>query len=750
MIIFAQGTLWLGLITIILSSLFYLILSFRQNQNQILNYARYSYIAFASFMTLASALLMYFFLTHNFRLEYVIQYSSSDLPLHFLISSFWAGQEGSFLLWVFLGAWLGVYLMYKMKETEPQVMVLYNLNLVFLAVLLIKQSPFRVAEHTFTEGFGLNMLLQDPWMVIHPPIVFIGYAAFAIPFAIAMASLWRREYNNWIKQALPWVSFAFVTLGTGIIIGGVWSYKVLGWGGYWGWDPVENASLLPWLMGTGLLHSMLLQKSTGRLAKTNYLLAALSFVLILYSTFLTRSGVLADFSVHSFVDLGITGWLVFFILAFIGITAYFLISRAKEIPVPKSAKQKESSFFSLEFGLLAAVLLLALSAVLTGLGTSAPLITLLMEQASKVSTDFYVKVNLPIAILIGLFLSYVPLLKFGKNEPVKLIPRLIVGLILAAVAGVTTLINGFPGILVFLMVVLAGFTAGVNLELMIKLLRKSFPASASAITHLGVGLMFIGFVASAGYDKSQRVALPKGEPKKALGYQITFIDAKMIKEGKGTRLYLPVQLEKNGNVIFGQPDIYVENTPGKENNRFQHPFISRGWWSDVYVSPEGFESGETTTHQTQHLTIRRGETKQFKDYEITFVKYDISGMGTEQNQGSINVGAELLVSYKGAVPVTLIPYFSVDGEKNPRSQVKLPGQKDALISIVGMDATKKTVDLHYTGSENKTENKEAVQHKPVFYAEVSTKPGMSVLWLGVTLVLLGGSVSIYRRSRNEK
>ncbi|MBD3287761.1 hypothetical protein GF337_03065 [candidate division KSB1 bacterium] len=743
--ILAQGTLWIGLITIIISSLIYLRLSYNRS-GKLLNYARYSFLTFASFTTIASAFLMYFFLSHDFRFEYVAQYSSSDLPLHYLISSFWAGQEGSFLLWVLIGAWLGVYLMYKMKDTEPQVMVLYNLNLVFLSVLLIKQSPFRLAPQPFAEGFGLNMLLQDPWMVIHPPIVFLGYAAFAIPYAIGMASLWRREYKGWISQALPWVSFAFVSLGAGIIIGGVWSYKVLGWGGYWGWDPVENASLLPWLMGTGLLHSMLLQKSTGRLAKTNYLLASLSFILILYSTFLTRSGVLADFSVHSFVDLGITGWLVFFIMAFIAITAYFLISRSKEIPVPKAVKQTESSFFSLEFGLIAAVILLALSAVLTGLGTSAPLITRLMEQASKVSTSFYVKVNLPIAILIGLFLSYVPLLKYGNNEPSKLIPRLIVGMIVAVISAVVTIMNGFPGILVFLMVVFAGFTAGVNFEVMIRMLRKSFPASAAAITHLGVGLMFIGFVASSGYDKAQRVTLPKGETKEVLGYKVTFIDAKMVKEGKGTRLYLPVQLEKDGNVMTGQPDIYVESLRGKENNRFQHPYIERGWWSDVYVSPEGFESG-TTAHahqETKHLTIVRGETEQLKDYEITFVKYDISRMGNAE--GTISVGAELLVSYKDAEPVTLTPYFSVGGQQHPQSQVKLPGQEGAFLTIVGMDATKKTVDLHYMGSESEAADEKDTEKQPVLYAEVSTKPGMSILWLGVTLVMLGGMVSIYRRS----
>ncbi|NIQ91817.1 MAG: cytochrome C biogenesis protein, partial [Deltaproteobacteria bacterium] len=120
------------------------------------------------------------------------------------------------------------------------------------------------------DGQGLNMLLQDPWMVIHPPVVFLGYAAFTIPFAYAIAALWRREYDTWIQPALPWTVFAFLSLGAGIIIGGYWSYKVLGWGGYWGWDPVENASLLPWLAGTALMHGMILQQSRRKLRKTNF------------------------------------------------------------------------------------------------------------------------------------------------------------------------------------------------------------------------------------------------------------------------------------------------------------------------------------------------------------------------------------------------------------------------------------------------------------------------------------------------
>ena len=286
----------LALLAIFASSLFYLLLSFKEENTLARTAARVSFIVFALLTTVASMLLMHYILNHDFRFSYVANYSSRDLSLEYLVSAFWAGQEGSFLLWVLVGAWLGILLIYKARDLEPQVMLIYNLNNIFLTILLIKQSPFEQLVFAPPDGRGLNMLLQDPWMVIHPPVVFVGYAAFAIPCAYAVAALWRRQYDRWVRRALPWTVFAFVSLGAGIIIGGYWSYKVLGWGGYWGWDPVENASLLPWLAGMALMHGMIVQATRKQLRKTNFVLAAASFLLVIYCTFLSRSGVLADFS----------------------------------------------------------------------------------------------------------------------------------------------------------------------------------------------------------------------------------------------------------------------------------------------------------------------------------------------------------------------------------------------------------------------------------------------------------------------
>src|SRR5207247_9721085 len=187
------------------------------------------------------------------------------------------------------------------------------------------------------DGQGLNPLLQDPWMTIHPPVLFTGFSSLIAPFAIAMAALVRRDYDGWVKVALPWVVFSTAILATGFIMGGVWAYKVLGWGGYWGWDPVENGSFIPWLSNIALLHGLLVQRVSGSLRRTNFFLAVTSYVLVLYASFLTRSGVLADFSVHSFVNLGLNGFLLSFLFMVIIVGYGTLLLRLRAIPGPARA-----------------------------------------------------------------------------------------------------------------------------------------------------------------------------------------------------------------------------------------------------------------------------------------------------------------------------------------------------------------------------------------------------------------------------
>ena len=253
--------------------------------------------------TLFSILLLLFaFVSHGFQFNYVFNYSSRDLPLAYLIAGVWAGQEGTLLLWVFILYVLGFFIIRSNDRDECLVMSIVSISQVFLLLILAIYSPFRYVWQVDPElfpvgavppdGAGLNPLLQDPWMVAHPPMLFIGYAAATIPFAYAIAALLRKDFSTWIERSRGWALFAMTSLGIGIFLGGYWAYKVLGWGGYWGWDPVENSSLIPWLALVALMHGMLVQRRKGALVRTNIALALASFILVFYSTFLTRSGVL--------------------------------------------------------------------------------------------------------------------------------------------------------------------------------------------------------------------------------------------------------------------------------------------------------------------------------------------------------------------------------------------------------------------------------------------------------------------------
>src|SRR6185503_18536742 len=264
----------------------------------------------------------------------------------------------------------------------------------------------------YVDGVGLNPLLQDWWMTIHPPVLFTGFSSFVVPFAIACAALLKRDYDGWVKPVLPWAVFSAAILATGFIMGGVWAYKVLGWGGYWGWDPVENGSLIPWLSNMALVHGLLIQRVTGSLRRTNFFLAVTSYVLVLYASFLTRSGVLADFSVHSFVNLGLNGFLLSFLFLIMVVGYGGLLMRIRDIPGPVAPLGSFSRESMMWLGQLVFMLMCALVAV----GMSAPLITRLFGPPSNVQTSYYNLVNAPLAIAMGLLLGVAPLMRWRRQE----------------------------------------------------------------------------------------------------------------------------------------------------------------------------------------------------------------------------------------------------------------------------------------------------------------------------------------------
>ncbi len=267
-----------------------------------------------------------------------------------------------------------------------------------------------------TDGKGLNPQLLNYWMQIHPPMLFTGFSMATVPFSFAMAALMKNDYRDWVKQSLPWVLAGTGILGLAVMMGGYWAYEMLGWGGYWAWDPVENSSLIPWLIGVASIHTMLVQKRSlktsagiGRYAKTNLILCILIYILVLYSTFLTRSGVLGDASVHSFVDPGRLVYL--FLVVFIG--TFILMGFGTIAYRWKYLEDKtvyEESLLSRELSLFTASIVLVASAIIVLVGTSAPLF------GQAVDTLFYNEMHVPIAIIIGLLNGHQLTYQMEKNK----------------------------------------------------------------------------------------------------------------------------------------------------------------------------------------------------------------------------------------------------------------------------------------------------------------------------------------------
>ncbi len=296
-------------------------------------------------------LLFIMILNHWFEYHYAWRHSSMDLPLKYVISSFWEGQEGSFLLWEFWIVILGWVLMFTAKDWESPTMFVVSVTQVFLGTMVlgvyvfgykIGSNPFVLLRQEMADapvfqrpeylsmiadGNGLNPLLQNYWMTIHPPVLFLGFASTLIPFAFVIASLWRKDFKGWVAPALPWALFSIGIFGTGILMGGAWAYESLSFGGFWAWDPVENMSFVPWLLILAALHLHLVYKHTGHSLFTTYLFYILGWLMVLYSTFLTRSGILGDTSVHAFTDLGMTGQLIIYMVFFVVVAFTLLFIR---------------------------------------------------------------------------------------------------------------------------------------------------------------------------------------------------------------------------------------------------------------------------------------------------------------------------------------------------------------------------------------------------------------------------------------
>ncbi|MCX6137492.1 MAG: cytochrome c biogenesis protein CcsA [Ignavibacteriales bacterium] len=524
----------------------------------------------SALLTLSSAvLLLGLILTHQFQYSYVWNFSSRDLPFPLLVSTFYAGQEGSFHLWALYTAIVGVILVgfTRPRDYEGRTMAVYASILASLQLMLVVKNPYALLSDTMTvlgdkiplDGRGLNPLLQNYWMVIHPPILFLGFTIMAVPFALAIAAMLQKDFGRWITLSLPWLNFGAMVLGLGIILGAFWAYETLGWGGYWAWDPVENSSLIPWLVCIAATHSSLVQRRNGGLVRTNFVLSLLPFILVLYSTFLTRSGVLGDTSVHSFVEPGmLLYWLLLgmVLLAILGSALVYGMRRKKMVqPIVNYA------ITSRELMLYLGSIALLFVAIFVTAGTSAPLITgLIQGEPSAVDASYYVVTSLPLTAAI-LFLSGLgQLLVWGPTPGKTAFRKIMSSAILSLAATIALGLIGMHHAGMLLLVFAATFGLAVNLQIGIQKYMKKLRVTASAAAHIGLAVLVLGIIASAKYDQKSIVAMEQGQPQHLFGYDFTYIGYNAQDRG---RFAFVVRVKHDGTTSTIAPVMFENSQNGE-------------------------------------------------------------------------------------------------------------------------------------------------------------------------------------------
>lgn len=714
-------------------------------QERWLLWARRAYaLAVASAVT-AFGILIALCMRSDFRVVYVANFSSSDLPWYYKLSSAWAGQEGSFLLWAFWTALLGLLLIRRLQRYEPLTMTVYSSILAFLMAILTKQSPFLLypPSEVPPEGMGLNPLLQNYWMAIHPPTIFIGFAALAIPFSIAVAALLRKDWDGWAQIAMPFVILCWVTLGAGLILGGYWAYVTLGWGGFWGWDPVENSSLVPWLVITGLMHGLVVQRNRGGLHRSNLLMALLGAPLFFYGTYMTRSGALAESSVHAFDALakGALGLVVAMLVAYTAGGLGLWLFRLRSIPSKQTAEGVLSRDLAFSLGIIALVVI----AGLTLIGASMPIIShLIAKQSSAVDISYYHLANAPFAYVFLLLLGLVPFLSWRKVENTDaFIQRisapwyatLVIGL---AVAFVSYFLRLPVAVGVFFLMLLAVFATLSNAMLVWRLARRAPMSMGGYLTHVGVGLVLLGAAASAFYEQKAEAVLTNGMTAEMFGFRVRYAgmthpDKEM---GKDNAVRLKFESLNGGKSFEARPVYYFDTHNPMQPRRVAEPHIYKHALYDMYIAIGSDGAGviERMQDPGKTLPIRRGETKKMGDYTVHFKNFQIQGtMGGPD----MSIGAVLDVEYKGK-KTELVPVAVLGRGWKP---AKLPGGGEVAIFPDEINANERQVVLHFFGMPGQTTMPDHI----IVPVEVKLKPLINLVWLGTLLMMLGGGIAMRRR-----
>jgi cytochrome c-type biogenesis protein CcmF len=611
------------------------------------NFARYAFYIHALSVLGVVVSLFTIIYTHRYEYHYAWSHSANGLPWYYMVSCFWEGQEGSFLLWIFWHVLLGLVLLRVNKTWEAPLMTIFCLVQTFLASMIIGvvipgiefkigSSPFILLKEYMgdlpvyqvnpdfipQDGTGLNPLLQNYWMVIHPPTLFLGFAATIVPFAYLIAGLWQKQYKEWIRPALPWALFAAITLGTGILMGAYWAYETLNFGGYWNWDPVENAVYVPWLVLIAAIHTMISYRNSHSALRASVILVVAMYILILYSTFLTRSGILGESSVHSFTDLGLSGQLLWYLLSFLFLSVSLIIVRWKEIP----STEKEESVYSREFWVFIGVTVLCLAAFQVIATTSIPVYNALIRafgfesnMAPPADQELhYSQWQIWFAVLIALLSGIGQFFWWKKMDSKKLWNALALPLLLSLLLTSIVLIAGQIGwveiqinkVSYILLLLASLFSLFSNLAIFFAVIKNNYRLTGGAVAHIGVALMLIGVLYSSGYSKvisinhsgllysnqmsdeqnAENILLFRNQPQRMDAFELRYKGPRL--EAKGVPGYINrdhvIPLEEPGQVVTKRDIIQKGKTYYKRGDTLE---VSA---ENTYYEVEYTKSGKDT------------------------------------------------------------------------------------------------------------------------------------------------------------
>ncbi|HRW75374.1 MAG: cytochrome c biogenesis protein CcsA [Lewinellaceae bacterium] len=638
--------------------------------------------------------LFYIMLNRYYEYQYAWAHVSDDLPFAYIFSAFWEDQPGSFLLWAFWHVILGLILIRKAGQWEaPVLVVMAALQAFILSMLLglylmpgnddlkIGYNPFMLLRDTMDApifsnadylqlitGKGLNPLLQNYWNTIHPPTLFLGFASTSVPFAYAMAALAKRDFTGWLKPVLPWALFNGAILGIGILMGSAWAYEALSFGGYWAWDPVENMSLVPWIVLVAGIHTNLIARSTGHSIKTTLVFYALALILILFSTFLTRSGVLQDSSVHAFTELGLEWQLVIFILFFIGWFIWRYVRVVRKIPV----KETEEATGSREFWMFIGSLVLFFSALLITFTTSIPVYNKLADALGWIMGQdmsswhrsmpvdpitHYNRYQFWIAVFIGVLSGFAIYLRYTRSLIEERLTAFVTRLgIHILIAGILTFLTwwwlDYSGWAFHILALASWFTVTANADYLIFFLRGRMAQGAATISHIGFGLMIIGIMAS-GLKKQhisqnrfamegllnqemidRNVLLFKDSPLYINGYEVTYLSDTLVGH---TRTYEIAYVQRNeaGEIIDRftvHPNILFDKDFTKQ--AASNPSTKRYLTKDVFSHIAGLPNEQADIERAKikedslrylMMMIRPTEQDTLEDLVVKLDRWDATG-----------------------------------------------------------------------------------------------------------------------------